>query len=151
MCRGERQSFHGEADWGAGLPDGLRPCEVPEPDGVLFAEDGHVSYPGRYLHAGLPVLQREEGPSAAARPGRAARVAEAAKELGLKHVVITCVTHDDLPDSAREHFVRTIEEVRRALGPKSRDRWSRPAVTDENGTVPLQRRKRGQSPSASVH
>jgi lipoyl synthase len=42
------------------------------------------------------------------------RVAEAAKELGLKHVVITCVTRDDLPDGGAEHFVQTIDAIRRA-------------------------------------
>jgi lipoyl synthase len=41
------------------------------------------------------------------------RVAEAARQLGLRHVVITCVTRDDLPDGGAEHFVRTIEEIRR--------------------------------------
>ncbi|MGA2059696.1 MAG: lipoyl synthase [Thermoguttaceae bacterium] len=42
------------------------------------------------------------------------RVAEAAKTLGLKHVVVTCVTRDDLPDGGAEHFIRTIAEIRRA-------------------------------------
>jgi lipoyl synthase len=42
------------------------------------------------------------------------RVAEAARELGLKHVVVTCVTRDDLPDGGAEHFVRTIEAIRQA-------------------------------------
>ena len=41
------------------------------------------------------------------------RVAEAVKTLGLKHVVVTCVTRDDLPDGGAEHFVRTIAEIRR--------------------------------------
>jgi lipoic acid synthetase len=41
-------------------------------------------------------------------------VAEAAARLGLQHVVVTCVTRDDLPDGGAEHFVRTIEEIRRA-------------------------------------
>lgn len=40
------------------------------------------------------------------------RVAEAVSRLGLKHVVITCVTRDDLPDGGAEHFVRTIAEIR---------------------------------------
>jgi lipoyl synthase len=44
------------------------------------------------------------------------RVAEAARELGLKHVVITCVTRDDLPDGGAEHFVATIAAVRQATG-----------------------------------
>ncbi|MBU4270451.1 MAG: lipoyl synthase [Planctomycetes bacterium] len=40
------------------------------------------------------------------------RVAEAVSRLGLKHVVITCVTRDDLPDGGAEHFARTIAEIR---------------------------------------
>ncbi len=40
------------------------------------------------------------------------RVAEAARQLGLRHVVITCVTRDDLPDGGAEHFCRTIAAVR---------------------------------------
>lgn len=42
------------------------------------------------------------------------RVAEAARRLGLRHVVLTCVTRDDLPDGGASHFVQTIEAVRRA-------------------------------------
>ena len=42
------------------------------------------------------------------------RVAMAAKELGLRHVVITCVTRDDLPDGGAEHFCRTVDAVRQA-------------------------------------
>lgn len=44
------------------------------------------------------------------------RVAEAAARLGLKHVVITCVTRDDLSDGGAEHFCRTVAEVRKATG-----------------------------------
>jgi len=44
------------------------------------------------------------------------RVAEAAKRLGLKHVVITSVTRDDLPDGGAEHFRRTVDAVRAATG-----------------------------------
>ncbi|MCA9073834.1 MAG: lipoyl synthase [Planctomycetaceae bacterium] len=44
------------------------------------------------------------------------RVAEAAKRLGLEHVVITCVTRDDLPDGGAEHFYRCVLEVRRQTG-----------------------------------
>jgi len=42
------------------------------------------------------------------------RVAEAARRLGLRHVVITAVTRDDLPDGGAEHFCRTVAAVRRA-------------------------------------
>ncbi len=44
------------------------------------------------------------------------RVAEAARRLGLRHVVITSVTRDDLPDGGAEHFRRTVAAVRAATG-----------------------------------
>lgn len=44
------------------------------------------------------------------------RVAEAAKRLGLEHVVITCVTRDDLPDGGAEHFYRCVLAVREVTG-----------------------------------
>jgi lipoyl synthase len=44
------------------------------------------------------------------------RVAEAAKRLGLAHVVITSVTRDDLADGGAEHFARTIAAVRDESG-----------------------------------
>jgi lipoic acid synthetase len=47
-------------------------------------------------------------------PGEPQRVAEAARRLGLRHVVVTSVTRDDLPDGGAEHFARTIAAVRQA-------------------------------------
>jgi lipoic acid synthetase len=44
------------------------------------------------------------------------RVAEAAARLGLKHVVITSVTRDDLPDGGAEHFYRCVLAVRQRTG-----------------------------------
>ena len=44
------------------------------------------------------------------------RVAEAACRLNLKHVVITSVTRDDLPDGGADHFRRCILEVRQRTG-----------------------------------
>jgi lipoic acid synthetase len=44
------------------------------------------------------------------------RVAEASLRLGLKHVVITSVTRDDLPDGGAEHFYRTVLAVREKTG-----------------------------------
>lgn len=44
-----------------------------------------------------------------------ARLAEAAARLGLKHVVITSVTRDDLPDGGADHFARCIAAVRARL------------------------------------
>jgi len=40
------------------------------------------------------------------------RVAEAAKRMKLKHIVITAVARDDVKDGGAEHFQRTIEAVR---------------------------------------
>jgi len=42
-----------------------------------------------------------------------ARVAEAAAELGLSHVVVTSVNRDDLPDGGAAHFAATIRAIRR--------------------------------------
>ena len=44
------------------------------------------------------------------------RVAEAAFRLGLKHVVITSVTRDDLPDAGAEHFYQSVLAVRERTG-----------------------------------
>lgn len=51
---------------------------------------------------------------AAPDPGEPARVAEAAHALGLRYVVLTSVTRDDLPDGGASHFARTIQAVREA-------------------------------------
>ncbi|MFO0846229.1 MAG: lipoyl synthase [Gemmataceae bacterium] len=44
------------------------------------------------------------------------RVAEAAYRLGLRHVCITSVTRDDLPDGGADHFRRCVLAVRRRTG-----------------------------------
>jgi lipoyl synthase len=44
--------------------------------------------------------------------GEPERLAAAVAELGLRHVVITSVDRDDLPDGGAGHFVRCIEEIR---------------------------------------
>ena len=56
---------------------------------------------------GTPLPLQEDEPE---------RVAEAAHRLGLKHVVITSVTRDDLPDGGADHFRRCILAVRRRTG-----------------------------------
>jgi lipoic acid synthetase len=43
------------------------------------------------------------------------QVAEAARRLGLTHVVVTTVTRDDLADGGAAHFVRVIEALRAAV------------------------------------
>ncbi len=48
-------------------------------------------------------------------PDEPERVAKATKELGLRHVVITSVTRDDLPDGGAAHFAATVRAVRKAM------------------------------------
>jgi lipoic acid synthetase len=55
---------------------------------------------------GPPLPPREDEPLA---------VAQAAKAMGLSHVVVTSVTRDDLPDGGAAQFARTLSAVRRAV------------------------------------
>lgn len=48
-------------------------------------------------------------------PGEPARVADTAAAMGLRHVVVTSVTRDDLDDKGAGHFAATIAAVRSAL------------------------------------
>ena len=43
------------------------------------------------------------------------RVAEAVARLGLRHVVVTSVDRDDLPDGGAGHFARTAEAIKRRV------------------------------------
>lgn len=45
-------------------------------------------------------------------PEEPARVAEAVRRLGLRFVVVTCVTRDDLPDGGAAHLAATIRAIR---------------------------------------
>src|SRR5205807_4161066 len=45
------------------------------------------------------------------------RVAQATKQLGLKHVVVTSVARDDLPDEGADHFAHVIRTLRSYCGP----------------------------------
>jgi len=54
-------------------------------------------------------------PYAPPSPDEPRAVADAAKKLGLKHVVVTCVTRDDLEDGGARQFAETIRELRAAL------------------------------------
>lgn len=45
-------------------------------------------------------------------PNEPENVAEATMKLGLKHVVITSVTRDDLPDGGASHFAKVIKAIK---------------------------------------
>ncbi len=46
--------------------------------------------------------------------GEPARVADAVAKLGLRHVVVTSVDRDDLPDGGAAHFAAVIQAIRKA-------------------------------------
>ncbi len=48
-------------------------------------------------------------------PDEPKNLAKAVKELGLKYVVITSVTRDDLPDGGASHFAACIREIKREI------------------------------------
>ena len=48
-------------------------------------------------------------------PDEPERVAEAVRELGLSHAVVTSVNRDDLPDGGAAHFGQTIRAIRRRV------------------------------------
>lgn len=51
----------------------------------------------------------------APEPDEPQRVAQAAARLGLKYVVVTSVTRDDLPDGGAGHFAKTICEIKKLI------------------------------------
>jgi len=57
----------------------------------------------------------DHGPIAQPDPKEPAKVAEAARKMGLSYVVITSVTRDDLPDGGAAFFAQTIQEVRKQI------------------------------------
>ena len=62
----------------------------------------------------MRLLQRRDGPPDLLDPHEPDRLADAVAELGLRHVVVTSVDRDDLPDGGAAHFVRCIERIRDA-------------------------------------
>ncbi len=57
----------------------------------------------------------EHGPSGLPDPEEPVRVARAVRDMGLRYVVITSVTRDDLPDGGAGHFASTIKAIRRQM------------------------------------
>jgi lipoic acid synthetase len=50
-------------------------------------------------------------------PDEPSRIAQAVQELGLRHVVITSVTRDDLPDGGASHFAQVISALKEMASP----------------------------------
>jgi lipoic acid synthetase len=58
------------------------------------------------VNKGMPEALEEDEPL---------RVAEACRKMGLRHVVLTSVNRDDLPDQGSGHFARTILAIKQAI------------------------------------
>ncbi len=80
---------------------------------VTHAEDAEAA--GRAKPAPGKPASRGEAGVCALDPDEPVRLAEAAVRLGLRHVVVTSVTRDDLEDGGASHFVAAIEALRAAL------------------------------------
>lgn len=57
----------------------------------------------------------EKGPLLPPKEEEPRQVARAARDLGLKHVVLTSVTRDDLPDGGAQHFADTIYALKEEI------------------------------------
>jgi lipoic acid synthetase len=57
----------------------------------------------------------QHGPLGPPDPEEPFRVAEAAQSLGLRYVVVTSVTRDDLPDGGAANFAATIRAIRKKI------------------------------------
>ncbi len=53
-----------------------------------------------------------KGVPSALEEGEPEKIAQVVKQLGLRHVVITSVTRDDLPDGGAGHYAKTIKAIR---------------------------------------
>ncbi len=67
---------------------------------------------GKYCTRNCRFCNVESNEPQSVDPKEPEHIAKAVNELGLKHVVITSVTRDDLPDGGASHFVSVIETVK---------------------------------------
>ena len=94
----------------------LRGGALSERGRVLGPQDGDVHAARRRLHAQLRLLRRRPR-----QAGRASirtsptRVAEGVARLGLRHVVVTSVDRDDLPDGGAGHFAATAGAIKQRV------------------------------------
>lgn len=80
-------------------------------------------------------------------PDEPRHVAESIKALGLRYAVITSVDRDDLPDYGADHWIKTIEEVRR-MNPDTKIEL---LIPDFMGKAELIRRVMATRPHVAGH
>jgi lipoic acid synthetase len=69
---------------------------------------------GNICTRSCPFCDIRSGKPAPVDPEEPGRVADAARRLGLRYVVVTSVNRDELPDGGASHFAATITAIRRA-------------------------------------
>ena len=74
------------------------------------------------------------GKPGAVDPHEPEHVAQAVGKLGLNHIVVTSVDRDDLPDGGADHFVKTIQAIRRAA-PATTIEVLTPDFLKKNGAI----------------
>lgn len=87
------------------------------------------------------------GTPSAADETEPVKIAEAVKELGLKYVVITSVTRDDLPDGGAGHFA----DVIRNIGNKTRQCLTEVLIPDFKGDISALKTVADSSPAVIGH
>jgi lipoic acid synthetase len=93
--------------------------EAACPNKRVCFDDGEVAFLilGRHCTRKCKFCKVSGGPTQMPAPGEPERLKQAAAALGLKHVVITSVTRDDLVDYGAGHFaacVRSVKSLRSA-------------------------------------
>ena len=94
---------------------GLPGSQVSQHVGVLFPEDGNLFDHGLALHPQLPFLLGTAGSPGTAGSRGACPSGRCRPPDGLKYVVVTSVTRDDVADGGASLFARTIIEIRRKM------------------------------------
>lgn len=87
---------------------------MPEQGGVLEPTHRHIHDSGRRVYAELPFLRYAERgrPLPGPIPTEPRKVRGERQDDGLRHVVLTSVTRDDLPDHGAAHWAATVSAVR---------------------------------------
>jgi lipoic acid synthetase len=91
----------------------------------------------------IPTQERPPAPD----PREPARIAQAASELNLKHVVITSVTRDDLEDGGARYFAETVQ----ALKEKDPRTAVEVLIPDFQGSLSALKRVIGSDPDIINH
>src|SRR5213592_4432853 len=94
----------------------LRRGALPEHRRVLGPGHGDLPDPRRDLHPSLPLCYVHSGkPDGPPDPLEPLRLAATAAKMDLRHVVVTSVDRDDLPDKGAGHYAATIRALQHKL------------------------------------